>query len=69
MGKSLVLARDLPAGHALTADDIVMKSPGGGIPPYDLQTVLGRVTLKALHADDFLSFEMLSKPSAELARS
>jgi N-acetylneuraminate synthase/sialic acid synthase len=69
MGKSLVVARDLAAGHALTAEDIVMKSPGGGIPPHDLQKVLGRVTLKALHVDDVLAFEMLSKPSAELARS
>lgn len=68
MGKSLVLARDLPAGHVLTGEDIVMKSPGGGIPPYELEKVLGRVTLKALYEDDFLSFEMLSKPSAELAR-
>jgi N-acetylneuraminate synthase/sialic acid synthase len=63
------VARDLPAGHVLTAGDIVMKSPGGGIPPYDLQKVLGRVMLKAVHADEFLSFEMLGKPSAELARS
>jgi N-acetylneuraminate synthase/sialic acid synthase len=69
MGKSLVVARELAAGHVLTAGDIVMKSPGGGIPPHDLQKVLGRVTLKALHEDDFLAFEMLSKPSAELARS
>ena len=36
---------------------------------YELEKVLGRLTLKALHEDDFLSFEMLSKPSAELARS
>jgi N-acetylneuraminate synthase/sialic acid synthase len=69
MGKSLVVARDLAAGHVLTRDDIVMKSPGGGIPPYELDNVLGRITLKALYEDDFLSFEMLSKPSAQLARS
>jgi N-acetylneuraminate synthase/sialic acid synthase len=69
MGKSLVVARDLPAGHVLTPRDIVMKSPGGGIPPYALGSVLGLVTLKALHEDDFLSYEMLGKPSAELARS
>jgi len=69
MGKSLVVARDLPAGHVLAVEDIIMKSPGGGIPPYELETVLGRLTLKALYEDDFLSFEMLSKPSAELARS
>ncbi|MSO82600.1 MAG: N-acetylneuraminate synthase [Acidobacteria bacterium] len=69
MGKSLVVARNLPAGHVLTEDDIVMKSPGGGIPPYELERALGRVTLAPLYEDDFLSFDMLSKPSAELARS
>jgi N-acetylneuraminate synthase/sialic acid synthase len=69
MGKSLVVARDLPAGHVLAKDDIVMKSPGGGIPPYELDNILGRITLKALYEDDFLSLEMLSKPSAQLARS
>jgi len=69
MGKSLVVARDLPSGHIIGPQDIVMKSPGGGIPPYELDNVLGRVTLKPLYTDDFLSFEVLSKPDAELARS
>jgi sialic acid synthase len=69
MGKSLVVARNLPSGHVLTAADIVMKSPGGGIPPYELDRVVGRVTLKPLYEDDFLSFEVLSKPDAEFARS
>ena len=69
MGKSLVVAHDLPSGHALRPEDIVMKSPGGGIPPYELENVLGSITLKPLYADDFLSFEVLSRPSAEFARS
>ncbi len=69
MGKSLVVAHDLPAGHVLGPDDIVMKSPGGGIPPYELEQVLGRVTTKALHEDDFLSYEMIGKANPELARS
>jgi N-acetylneuraminate synthase/sialic acid synthase len=69
MGKSLVVARNLPPGHVLGPADIVMKSPGGGIPPYELDKVLGRVTLKALYEDDFLSFEVLSEPNPELARS
>ena len=69
MGKSLVLAHYVPSGHVLTAADVVMKSPAGGIPPYELENVLGRMTLKPLYEDDFLSFEVLSKPSAELARS
>ncbi|MBI3048992.1 MAG: N-acetylneuraminate synthase family protein [Acidobacteria bacterium] len=69
MGKSLVVARDLPPGHILGPADIVMKSPGGGIPPYELDKVLGRMTVKALYEDDFLSFEVLSEPNPELARS
>ena len=70
MGKSLVVSRDLPAGHVLGARDVVMKSPAGGIPPYDLEKVLGCITLKPLHEDDFLTFEVLRKPEgAELARS
>ena len=69
MGKSLVVAHDLPAGHVLGPDDVVMKSPGGGIPPYELKAVLGRVTTKALHEDDFLSYDMIGKANPELARS
>ncbi len=69
MGKSLVVARDLPIGHVLTADDIVMKSPGGGIPPYDLELVLGRTTTKTLHADEFLSYDAIGAAvSPDLAR-
>ncbi len=69
MGKSLVVARELPAGHVLGPEDLVMKSPGGGIPPYDLEKVLGRVTLKPLHEDDFLSFDVLREPDPQFARS
>jgi len=69
MGKSLVVARDLPSGHVLGPRDIVMKSPGGGIPPYELESVLGRTTLAPLYEDDFLTFDVLSKPNAEFARS
>ena len=69
MGKSLVVARDLPSGHLLRREDIIMKSPGGGIPPYELEAVLGRATLRPLMEDDFLSYEALSKPDVELARS
>ena len=64
MGKSLVVARELPAGHALRAEDIVMKSPGGGIPPYELDAVIGRVTLKPLYEDDFLSYDVLAPANA-----
>jgi sialic acid synthase len=69
MGKSLVVARDLPAGHVLTAADIVMKSPGGGIPPYELSAVLGRTTTRALYADDFLDYKVITAANPQLTRS
>ncbi len=70
MGKSLVVARDLPAGHVLTDADITMKSPGGGIPPYELDHVIGLATTKALREDDFLSVDVLAgAEKAGLARS
>ncbi len=69
MGKSLVVARDLPVGHLLTSGDVVMKSPAGGIPPYELDNVLGCTTLRALHEDDFLSFDVLSRKNPELVPS
>ena len=69
IGRARSLAHDLPGGHVLRPQDIVMKSPGGGIPPYELDKVIGCVTQKPLHEDEFLSFDVLSKPSAELARS
>jgi len=67
MGKSLVVARNLPTGHVIGPKDVVMKSPGGGIPPYDLDKVIGRTTLKPLHEDDFLSFDVLSKSDDPVA--
>ncbi len=59
MGKTLVAARDLPAGHLLTAADIAVKSPGGGLPPYDLDRLLGRRLSQALRADDMIRLEHL----------
>ncbi len=47
MGKKLVAARDLKAGRVLTRDDIAIKSPGDGLPPYELESVIG----KTLHSD------------------
>ena len=40
--KSVVLARDLPAGHVLVRDDLDLRKPGTGIPAAALSTVVGR---------------------------
>jgi len=59
MGKKLVAARDLPAGHVMTQHDVAIKSPGDGLPPYELDRVVGKVTRKPLKTDDNIAFEML----------
>jgi sialic acid synthase len=60
MGKKLVAARDLPAGHAIRRADIALKSPGDGIAPYDIDKIIGRITRQALKADDDIKFEVLN---------
>jgi len=60
MGKQLVAARDLPAGHAIRREDIAIKSPGGGLQPYEIDKVIGRTTRTALKADDAILFEALN---------
>lgn len=64
MGKKLVAARDLPAGHALTERDVVCKSPGDGLKPYQLGEVLGRMLRQPLSADDDIRLDQLSLDDA-----
>lgn len=47
--RSWHMARDLPKGHVLRADDLVLKRPASGIPPW--QSLDGRVLARALRAD------------------
>ena len=48
MGKKLVAARDLPAGHVLAEGDLVAKSPADqGLPPYELEGLRGHPLLRS----------------------
>jgi N-acetylneuraminate synthase/sialic acid synthase len=60
MGKQLVAACDLPAGHAIQREDIAIKSPGGGLQPYEIDKVIGRTVRVALKQDDAITFETLN---------
>jgi N-acetylneuraminate synthase/sialic acid synthase len=60
MGKKLVVARDLPAGYTLRRQDIVIKSPGDGLPPYEIDKVIGRVTRQAMQQDQDIAYELLN---------
>lgn len=59
-GRSLALNRDLPAGHVLAFEDLEGKKPAGqGLPPRDLDKVIGRGLVRAKAKWDFLSDEDL----------
>ena len=65
MGKKLVAARELEAGHVLEEGDLLAKSPGdGGLPPYELEGLLGRRLVRALREDDAIVGSDL-EPAAE----
>ena len=59
MSKKLVAACDLPAGHVLSEADIAIKSPGDGLPPYELHNLIGKTLKHALGEDANLRFEDL----------
>jgi sialic acid synthase len=65
MGKKLVAAHDLPAGHRLRPEDIALKSPGDGLPAYELEHVAGSVLREAVMADTPLTLELLDRAEAE----
>ncbi len=60
MGKKIVAARDLPVGYTLRREDIALKSPGDGLPPYEIDKVVGRVTREAMKEDDDITFKALN---------
>lgn len=60
MGKKLVAACDLPPGHTIRREDIAIKSPGDGLPPYEIDKVIGRVTRQALEQDQDICYQLLN---------
>ncbi len=61
MGKSLVANSDLPTGHILSEEDIGMKSPGGGIAPYEIDKIVGKELIEEVLEDQQFSFSILKK--------
>jgi N-acetylneuraminate synthase/sialic acid synthase len=65
MGKKLVAARDLELGHVLAADDVAIKSPAdGGLPPFELERLVGRRLRRPIAFEDFVTFDDV-EPAAE----
>jgi N-acetylneuraminate synthase/sialic acid synthase len=58
MGKKLVAARELPAGHVLGPGDLEARSPAdGGLPPYELDRLVGSTLLRPLAVEEQIALE------------
>jgi sialic acid synthase SpsE len=59
LAKSVVAARDIPAGAIVRADMLTVKGPGDGIPANHLAHLVGRVAAVAVPADTLLPRDAL----------
>ena len=59
LGKKIVAARNIPAGHVMTEADFAFKVPNDGLPPYHMDSMIDKVTTKALDEDENVTFEVL----------
>ncbi|HAQ65680.1 MAG TPA: N-acetylneuraminate synthase, partial [Bacteroidales bacterium] len=57
--KSIHLAHDLPEGHILMPDDLIMKRPGDGISPMHMDFIIGRKLLKTVTANTKLQMNFI----------
>jgi N-acetylneuraminate synthase/sialic acid synthase len=64
MAKKIVAARDLPSGHVLRREDLALKSPNDGLPPYELEKLIGKRLRTGLRADGNLSFDVVEEVTA-----
>ena len=60
LGKKLVAAKDLPEGHILKEDDLAVKIPNDGLPPYETDNVIGKKTIRKILKDENISFDYLA---------
>ncbi len=57
--KSIHLAANLPKGHPLSVNDLVMKRPGDGISPMRINEVLGQRLKREMKVESKLNFSDL----------
>ncbi len=64
MGKSLYAASPLKKGHRLSAEDLCIKSPGGGLAPYQFEKIIGKRLKTDLAKEAMIRLEDLEDPVA-----
>ncbi len=54
MQKSIVARKNLKKGDKISLKDLDIKSPGGGLPPYKIEDVVGKKLKKSLKLDELV---------------
>jgi N,N'-diacetyllegionaminate synthase len=62
MRRFLVAARDLPAGHRITAEDLLLKKVASGLPPSFHDVIVGAATRGAIEADERITLDLIAFP-------
>ncbi len=57
--RSLIAAVEIPAGTLIAREHLVVKRPGYGIAPKDIDHVVGRIARVDIEADEILTWEMI----------
>jgi len=54
--RSLVAKRDIKKGQVITEEDLIIKRPGTGIPPYLIDSVIGSIATRDISEDEIINF-------------
>lgn len=68
LAKSLVAARNLPAGTVISDSDVAVKSPGQGLSPLKMPALLGRKLTRTMATDDYFFQSDLDEGTAKARR-
>lgn len=55
--RSIVAAADIPAGTVIAREHLIMKRPGTGVPPTEMEKMLGRTTVREIAEDQLVTWE------------
>lgn len=59
--KSLIAAKQMPVGHVIRKDDLLVKRPGTGISPMRIHEIIGKTLTRALMPDEVITDEHFGK--------
>ncbi len=57
--RSVVAARDIPRGTVITAEMLTVKRPGHGVPPRQLDELVGRTAARDIEEDEVITWDLV----------